>query len=217
MRNISVVIPAHNEEGTIEQVIDIVNKCNLINEIIVVDNVCTDQTAQKAKQKGAKVVECLEKGKGYAMEKGVQSANGEIIVFLDGDINNYSDNIVQKLVDPIINDRADFVKSMFEREGGRVTELVAKPLLDILFPNMYKFAQPLSGMIAGRREVFDKIQFEKDYGVDIGILLDVIQMGTKIEEVHIGKIKNLSHQWKGLEKMSHEVIKAIINRAKIEQ
>ena len=108
---------------------------------------------------------------------------------------------------------AEFVKSMFDRKGGRVTELVAKPMMDILFPDMYKFSQPLSGMIAGRKELFLQIEFEKDYGVDIGILLDVINLGAKVQEVHIGKVKNVSQQLQALNKMAKEVMIAILKRA----
>ena len=77
---------------------------------------------------------------------------------------------------------------------------------------MYKFSQPLSGMIAGRTKFFQKMQFEKDYGVDIGILLDMIKLNARITEVSIGKIKNSSHDWKYLDKMSREVMNAILKR-----
>ena len=86
-------------------------------------------------------------------------------------------------------------------------------LLELAFPELCKFSQPLSGIIAGRKKFFEKIEFEKDYGVDIGILLDMVQMQIKIKEVHIGKIKNNSQQWKNLEKMSREVMNAIIRRS----
>ena len=93
--------------------------------------------------------------------------------------------------------------------------MVAKPLLKLLFPEFQKYSQPLSGMIAGKKEVFEKIEFEKDYGVDIGILLDVVNMGYSIEEVMIGKLENNSKDWKSLEKMSIEVMRAILKRRKI--
>ena len=87
-------------------------------------------------------------------------------------------------------------------------------MLDILFPDMYKFSQTLSGMIAGKKSLLSKIEFEKDYGVDIGILIDMVQMGIKVEEVSIGKLKNVSQPWQALEKMSNEVMRAILKRAK---
>lgn len=212
---ISVIIPARNEEKTILQIINLLKKRNkFIDEIIIVDNASTDNTYKIAKKSGVKTIKCDHVGKGYAMEMGIKVAKGNILVFLDADINNYSENLVQTLIEPLIQKKADFVKSKFERTGGRVTELVAKPLLEILYPDMYKYSQPLSGMIAGKREVFENIELEKDYGVDIGILLDVTKMGAKIEEVHIGIINNNSQSWINLEKMAREVTKAIIKRAK---
>lgn len=217
MKKISVIIPAFNEQKCIKKVIRLVKKNESVDEIIVVDNNSTDETSMFAEKEGAKVVFCKEQGKGYAMEKGLQMAKNETIVFIDADINNYSKDVIEKLAKPIIDNESDFVKSLFERTGGRVTELVAKPLLDILFPEIYKFSQPLSGMIAGKKSLLSKIEFEKDYGVDIGILLDMIQMNANIKEVHIGKIKNHSQQWKNLEKMSREVMNAIIKRYRIKK
>ena len=218
VNNISIIIPAHNEQKNIKKVISLLKKylVNDTNEILVVDNLSEDNTYKIAEAMGVKVIKCDNLGKGYAMEMGLYHAKNEIIVFLDADIDNYSKNLVELLVEPIIKDRADFVKSMFERKGGRVTELVAKPLLDIFFPNVYKFSQPLSGMIAGKKSFFEKIKFEKDFGVDIGILLDMINAGAKIEEVHIGKINNDSKTLGNLEHMSKEVINAILKRANIE-
>jgi len=217
MKNLSVIIPAFNEQKNIKKVIRLVKKSENVDEIIVVDNNSTDATSMLAQKEGAKVVFCKEQGKGYAMEKGLQEAKNETVIFIDADINNYSKDVIEKLAEPIIKEEADFVKSLFERTGGRVTELVAKPLLDILFPEIYKFSQPLSGMIAGKKSLLSKLEFEKDYGVDIGILLDMIQMNVNIKEVHIGKIKNHSQQWKNLVKMSREVMNAIIKRYRIKK
>ena len=210
--NVTVVIPARNEEKTIAKVIKIVKSNKNVNQIIVVDNNSTDNTSKLALRAGAEVVFCEEQGKGYAMEIGMKHVKNDIVAFVDADINNYCANLIEILVNPIIEENVDFVKSMFERKGGRVTELVAKPLLKVTYPEMYEFSQPLSGMIAGRTEMFRKIELEKDYGVDIGILLDMIKLKAKISEVHIGKIKNASHQWKHLNKMSEEVIRAILKR-----
>lgn len=217
MKNLSVIIPAFNEQKNIKKVIRLVKKNENVDDIIVVDNNSTDKTAIIAKNENVKVVLCKEQGKGYAIEKGMKEAKNDIVIFIDADISNYSTDLIQTLALPIINNEADFVKSMFERSGGRVTELVAKPLLDILFPEVYKFSQPLSGMIAGKKSILSKIEFEKDYGVDIGILLDMIKMNVRIKEVHIGKIKNDSQQWKNLEKMSKEVMNAIISRYRIKK
>lgn len=209
---ISVIIPAYNEEENIKTVIDICKENKDVSEIIVVNNLSTDRTEEIARKDGAKVVFCGKQGKGYAMETGIEEAQNECIVFLDGDISDYADNVIYKLTEPIINRNVDFVKATFDREGGRVTELVAKPLLKLLFPEVTKYTQPLSGMIAGKKSIFQKIELEKDYGVDIGILLDMVNLNVTIEEVKIGKIKNVSKNWKALEKMSTEVMKAILKR-----
>lgn len=214
---VSVLIPAHNEEKNLENVINVLKNNNndeIIDEIIVIDNASTDKTHEIAAKAGATVLKCVNQGKGYAMETGLEYAKNEIIVFLDADIDNYDKDLIKTLIKPIIYENADFVKSRFERKGGRITELVAKPLLDITFSNIYKFSQPLSGMIAGKREYFKKVKFEKDYGVDIGILLDMVMLGANIEEVHIGKINNDSQPWIKLEKMSKEVMTAILKRCK---
>ena len=141
---ISVIIPAYNEEENIKTVIDICKENKDVSEIIVVNNLSTDRTEEIARKDGAKVVFCGKQGKGYAMETGIEEAQNECIVFLDGDISDYADNVIYKLTEPIINRNVDFVKATFDREGGRVTELVAKPLLKLLFPEVTKYTQPLS-------------------------------------------------------------------------
>ena len=208
----TVVIPARNEENNIIKVVKLVKTNKNVNQVIVVDNNSEDNTFKLAEKAGADVVVCENVGKGYAMETGLKYVKNDIVVFVDADINNYSKNIIDTLINPILNDDVDFVKSMFERKGGRITELVAKPLLNITYPGLYKFSQPLSGMIAGKTEYFKKIEFEKDYGVDIGILLDMIKLNANITEVSIGKINNSSKQWKSLNSMSEEVIRAILKR-----
>lgn len=211
-KKVSVIIPAFNEEENIASVIHTAKKCKYVKEIIVVDNKSTDRTEEIAKKEGAKVVKCEQQGKGYAMEEGIKHVENNIIVFLDADIADYTEDVVDKLVVPIIEKDIDFVKATFDREGGRVTELVAKPLLKIIFPKMPNYQQPLSGMIAGKKSCFEKIEFEKDYGVDVGILLDMIKKNVTIEEAYLGTIKNISKDWKSLEKMSTEVMTAILKR-----
>lgn len=212
---ISVILPALNEEKNIAKVLKNIKENNTVDEIIVVDNNSTDNTSNIAKEMGAKVILCKKRGKGYAMEAGLEKAQGDIVAFVDADICNYKKGFINLLTDPIINKKADFVKSTFEREGGRVTELVAKPLIDITFPKLSKFDQPLSGIIAGKKRLLKKITFEKDYGVDIGILIDVYLSNAKIKQVNIGHIKNDSQDWKNLIGMSKQVSGAILRRANI--
>ena len=209
---ITVIIPARNEQRTIEKIVRLVNENKNVKQIIVVDNNSSDDTAKIAADAGAQVVFCEKQGKGYAMEAGLEQVNNGITVFLDADIEDYQNNLIELLTDDIISERADFIKSTFERKGGRGTELVAKPLLKIAYPEIHSFSQPLSGMIAGKTELFNKIVFEKDYGVDVGILLDMISLKVRVKEVNIGKLTNDQHEWSFLNKMAEEVMKAIIGR-----
>ena len=213
MRKVTVIIPAHNEEENIGKVIDKIRESEVKAEIIVVDNCSTDKTFEIANGKGVKTVCCENRGKGYAMEAGLSEATEEVVVFMDGDLEIYSKDILYLMVEPILNENVDFTKSAFERDGGRVTELVAKPLLELIFSEKVNFMQPLSGIIAGKKEILEKIVFEKDYGVDIGILLDMINMNAKIKEVYVGKIDNNSQSWGSLSKMAKEVARAILKRA----
>jgi len=214
-RKISVIIPVLNEEKTIGRVIRLAKKSRAVGEVIVVDDNSADDTFNAAAKSGAKVVKSTVLGKGHSMKEGLDLAKNEIIVFIDGDVDNYESDIVRKLAEPVISGQCDFVKATFNREAGRVTELVAKPLLSILFPDLSGYAQPLSGMIAARREFLKGLKFETDYGVDIGILIDLHNRGARIMEVDIGRINNKSKPWQALGKMSREVSKAILKRAEI--
>ncbi|MFT3846007.1 MAG: HAD-IB family phosphatase [Lacibacter sp.] len=211
---ITVIIPALNEEKTVASVVALAKSAPSVTEVIVVDDKSFDKTIEKAKEAGAVVITSTKLGKGASMKDGVLYAKNQVIVFLDADITTYPADIISLLTDPIIKGDADFCKSFFSRQAGRVTELVAKPLLSILYPDFPSFWQPLSGMIAGRKEYFEKIQFEEGYGVDIGILIDMYQMGVRIEEVNIGHIENRMQSLEQLGKMSKEVASVILKKSK---
>ena len=210
---LTVIIPALNEEKTIANVVQFCFLFPRVSEVIVVDDKSSDNTVSIAKNAGAKVIISETRGKGISMKEGIQHSNNELIIFLDADIDPYSDGTITNLVQPLIDDEADFVKGAFARNAGRVTELVAKPLLNILFPGLAHFSQPLSGMIAGKKSYFNKIEFFNDYGVDIGILIDMYLMKARVKEVNIGYIENKSKPWEALGKMSKEVSRAIISKA----
>jgi HAD superfamily phosphoserine phosphatase-like hydrolase len=215
---VTVIIPALNEERTISSVIKLVGRSPEVNEILVIDDKSIDGTIESSRLPKVKIYTSTRLGKGASMRDGMLLARNEVIIYLDADILTYPENIIELLSAPIINDEADFVKSCFERQAGRVTELVAKPLLSFLFPDLNKFSQPLSGMIAGKRSFLEKIEFENDYGVDIGILIDMSMAGARIKEVSIGYIENRMQSWEQLGRMSREVSKAILKRAtKIEK
>lgn len=211
---VTVIIPALNEGKTVGHVVDLVKRSPIVSEIIVVDDKSMDNTIEEARRKGATVITSTKLGKGASMKDGVLVAKNEWIAFLDADITTYPENIIETLANPIISDEADFVKSYFSRQAGRVTELVAKPLLSILNPTFPHFQQPLSGMIAGKKSLFEKCEFEEGYGVDIGILMDMHHLGARIIEVDIGNIENRMQALEQLGKMSRDVARTIINKSK---
>jgi glucosyl-3-phosphoglycerate synthase len=216
-RKVSVIIPVLNEERTVGRVVRLARMSPWVGEVIVVDDNSVDASIDEAEKSGAKVFKSSVLGKGYSMWEGMNAAKNDVIVFLDGDIGNYDDDIVSKLAEPVLRDRCDFAKATFSREAGRVTELVAKPLLSILFPDLAGYAQPLSGMVAAKKEYLKDLKFENDYGVDIGLLIDAHNRGARIMEVDIGRIENKSKPWQALGKMSREVSKAILKRAEIKK
>ena len=210
---LTVIIPALNEEKTIGKVVHFCFQHPLVNEVIVVDDKSEDDTVSIAEIAGAKVLISEVRGKGISMKEGINESINEFLIFLDGDIDPYPEQTIHLLAAPLLNDEADFVKGSFSRNAGRVTELVAKPLLNIFYPALAQYSQPLSGMIAGKKKLFQQIRFFNDYGVDIGILLDMYLMKARIKEVNIGYIENKSKPWDSLGKMSKEVAKAIISKA----
>ncbi len=213
MLMITVVIPTLNEEENIASVVNFAKAHSHVTEVMVVDDKSIDKTVKIALKNGAKVITSTKLGKGASMKDGVLCASNDIIVFLDGDIDPYPHYTIKLLTDPILHGEVDFVKSSFSRNAGRVTELVAKPLLSIFFPDLLRFTQPLSGMIAGRKSWFEKLDFRDDYGVDIGILIDFYLMNVRMKEVEIGYIENKSHSLHSLGKMSKEVAQTIILKA----
>ena len=211
---ITVIIPALNEEKTVAQVVTLAKKSANVSEVIVVDDKSLDNTVEEAKKAGALIITSTKLGKGASMKDGALVAKNEILVFLDADITSYSTDVIALLTQPLIDNKADFVKSYFSRQAGRVTELVAKPLLNILYPSFPSFQQPLSGMIAGKKNFFQQCEFEEGYGVDIGILIDMYNLNARIEEVNIGNIENRMQQLEQLGKMSREVARTIMKKTK---
>jgi phosphoserine phosphatase SerB len=209
---ISVIIPALNEEKTIRKVIRQAKRNDLVSEIIVVDDRSMDNTISEARKENIRIITSTRLGKGHSMREGMMVARNEIIVFLDADIPNYSEDIIEKLTRPLILDEADFVKSYFERQAGRVTELLVKPLLEFFFPHLLQFRQPLSGMIAGKKSFFKMVEFENDYGVDIGLLIDMDKVHARISEVCIGEIENDMQPLQALGRMARQVANAIFKR-----
>lgn len=210
----SVLIPALNEEKRIAQVVAYALSDPATAEVIVIDDSSTDRTAELAAKAGARVLTSSMLGKGASMRDGLEQAQSDIVVYLDGDLAGLRPAIISALCRPLLGDSADFVKARFGRGGGRVTELTAKPMLKIFFPELAAFAQPLGGIVAARKKLLMTLTFEDDYGVDIGLLVDAHLAGAALSEVDIGALEHDSQPLQDLTLMANEVGRVIFNRAR---
>jgi len=206
---VSVCLPARDEAATIGPIVaavrrDLIERDGLVDEIVVIDDGSTDATARVAASAGARVFaesSILAElpsgtGKGNALWKSLYACRGDVICWLDADIRNFDSEFVTRLVRPLIDDRRVlFTKAYYRRPlngepggGGRVTELVARPLLSHWFPGLCDIIQPLSGEYAGRREILDALPFVEGWGVELGLLLDLAQRyGTDaITQIDLG-------------------------------
>ena len=212
-KQVSVVIPVLNESETVATVVELAFRSPLVGEVIVVDDGSIDNTPELAQQAGARVITSTMLGKGASMEDGMREAVHPIIAYLDGDLKELSDDSIEKLVQPIIAGDADFVKAKFARAAGRVTLLTAKPLIRTYFPELAFLDQPLSGVMAARKELLEQLQFENDYGVDIGLLIDSFLAKARITQVDIGSLINRHHSLESLGEMATQVARALFERA----
>lgn len=210
---VDAIVPAYNEEESVAQVINVIKELDYIDNVIVVNDGSSDNTEAVATDAGAKVItHQTNKGKGAAIKTGVNVSDADVVAFIDGDIKNLSSKKVDCFIRPILEGNADITKTKFARESGRVTELTAKPLLKFFFPEV-DYEQPLSGQFAAKRSILKKMEFEEDYGVDVGIVLDAEVRGIKIFEVDIGEIKHDMSPLSDLHEMANEVVRSIIIRA----
>jgi glycosyltransferase involved in cell wall biosynthesis len=210
---VSVILPAYNEEETVGSVVKAVKSLNYVDEIIVVNDGSLDATERMAKEAGATVISHTKnRGKGAAIKTGFKNSKGDVVVFLDADLQKLTSKQVDKMIQPILKGEADVTKTKFKREAGRVTELTAKPLLSFFFPEI-KFEQPLSGQFAAKRSFLNNIELEDDYGVDVGIVLDADVMGARVKEVDIGNINHAMSSLYELNIVATEVVRTIVDRA----
>jgi glucosyl-3-phosphoglycerate synthase len=221
-RRIVVCIPALNESATIGHIVSGVNpllEARLVDEILVVDDASTDGTASTAAEAGASVVRGPGLGKGEAMRQAC--GRGDVIVYLDGDVTNFTSSFVTGLLGPLLCRGYKLVKGAYGRPlcgedgGGRVTELVAKPLISLLFPALVSVDQPLAGETAVSAEVLASIELEGGYGVEIGLLLDVWKRwGTEaIAQMDLGERRHRNRPLAELAPQAREVISATLARA----
>lgn len=211
---LSVIIPAHNEENHVGHVVSSARALPEVDEVVVVDDGSDDETASVAKRQGARIVRHDgRRGKGAAMKTGALQARGDILIYLDGDLPNLTPEKIRKIITPF-RDGADFVKTRFDRRGGRVTQLTARPLLGHFFPDIEKrFEQPLSGQIGITRSLLDRLELEDDFGVDIGLLIDAYHLHADIREVYFGSLRHDERNLKELEPSARAVSRVVLDRA----
>src|SRR5436190_18652011 len=210
---VSVIIPTLNEADTIASIVEFASRSALVDEVIVVDDGSIDGTPELAASAGARVITSTMLGKGTSMEDGMRAARNEWLLYLDGDLQGLAPDLVNRMTFPLVTGEADFVKAKFQRSGGRVTALTAKPLLRKYFPELAAFDQPLSGIMAARRSLLQTLGFENDYGVDIGLLIDAARADACLAEVDVGELRHDSHPLSFLEEMATQVARTILRRA----
>ncbi|MFM2119510.1 MAG: hypothetical protein RL722_978 [Pseudomonadota bacterium] len=211
---VSVIIPALNEAQRIAAVVRHAWSDPVTAEVIVIDDSSTDDTATLARAAGAQVVTSTLLGKGASMRDGAGLARQAVVAYLDGDLAGLRPGLISQLCEPLLDNRADFVKGAFSRGGGRVTELTARPMLQVFFPELAHFAQPLGGVIAARADLLRSLHFEDGYGVDIGLLIDAYRAGARLQEVAIGHLEHDPQPLRDLTAMANEISRVIYGRAR---
>ncbi|MFJ2176652.1 glucosyl-3-phosphoglycerate synthase [Streptomyces sp. NPDC087851] len=200
---VSVVLPALDEEETVGAIVavirrELMERVRLVDELVVIDSGSTDRTAEVAAAAGARVVHrdaILPRlpalpGKGEVLWRSLLVTSGDIVCFVDADLREFSPDFVSGIVGPLLTEpQVQFVKAMYDRplgsgtgsgteggavQGGRVTELVARPLLNLHWPRLAGFVQPLGGEYAARRSLLERLPFPVGYGVELGLLVDAL-------------------------------------------
>jgi glucosyl-3-phosphoglycerate synthase len=236
---VSVVIPARDEEPTVAGVVSILkqglmDRIGLVDEILVVDAGSHDRTAEAARAAGARVVRQADvlphlgtaPGKGEAMWKGLAAARGDLLVYVDADLTDARPHFVTGLLGPLLHDEHIlFTKAVYDRPlalggtgepsgGGRVTELLARPVLATLFPALAGIVQPLAGEVAARRELLASVPFVRGYGVEIAMLIDIeARAGIgSIAQVDLGRRSHAHQSLPALGRMSTELLQVALAR-----
>jgi glucosyl-3-phosphoglycerate synthase len=233
--SVSVCIPARNEEPTVGAIVDIIrtelaDSLGLVDEIVVIDDHSTDRTAERAADAGARVVRAAEvltefgegHGKGEALWKSLYASTGDIVIWCDADVRDFDTRFITGLLGPLLTDpNLGFVKGFYERPddgtvrgGGRVTELVARPMFTLLMPELAGIVQPLSGEYGGRRRVLEQVPFVEAYGVDIAMLIDIVtRFGIDaIAQVDLGRRVHRNRPLTELSPMAAQVMQAALRR-----
>ncbi|MCM1950190.1 glucosyl-3-phosphoglycerate synthase [Streptomyces sp. G2] len=223
---VSVVLPALNEEATVGDIVRAIRRelmteeVPLVDELVVIDSGSTDRTAEVAAAAGARVVSrdgILPRipavpGKGEVLWRSLMVTSGDVVCFVDADLRDFSADFVTGIVGPLLTDPdVEFVKAMYDRpfgdtpgQGGRVTELVARPLLNLHWPRLAGFVQPLGGEYAARRSLLERLPFPVGYGVELGLLVDALHtVGLDaLAQVDVGVRKHRHQDGQALGRMA---------------
>jgi len=230
------VLPARNEAATIEGMVGAGMSLagQLVDEVVVIDGASTDGTAELAAGAGATVhqdAQILQEfgrplGKGDALWRSLTVTSGDIVAFVDTDIRNPDPRFVWGIVAPLLlDDDIGFVKGFYDRPievggvlqpsgGGRVTELMARPLINLFWPQLAGMVQPLSGEYAGRRSLLERVPFFTGYGVEIGLLIDILadSGAGAIAQVDIGRRVHHNQDLASLSRMSFAIAQVAFQR-----
>ncbi|MGH8902860.1 MAG: glucosyl-3-phosphoglycerate synthase [Egibacteraceae bacterium] len=237
---VSVVLPSRNEVETIGGVVGaaMALRGQLVDEIVVLDGGSTDGTRELAEAAGAQTFDDSEVlgefgpglGKGDALWRSLAVTSGDVVVFVDADIRNPDSRFVWGPLGPLLLDpEIQLVKGFYERPiqmagttyptgGGRVTELTARPLLNLFWPELAGLAEPLSGEYAGRRALLESVPFFTGYGVEIGMLIDTLASGglDVIAQVDLGERIHTNQPLDALSRMAFEIIQVARRRLAVE-
>ena len=239
-QRVSVIIPARDEETTVGDIVAAIRRDlmsgpqPLVDELLVVDSDSTDATAQRAREAGARVVATPEvlpgiptvPGKGEAMWRGLAATQGEVVVFIDADLRSFTSDYVVALLGPILSDSSvHLVKACYDRPliadggrrvmgGGRVTELVARPLLNLHWPELAGVAQPLAGEYAMRRDLIESLPIPCGYGVEFALLVDTAQRAglDAVAQVDLGERRHRHQDDQSLGIMAAEIWQVALDR-----
>jgi glucosyl-3-phosphoglycerate synthase len=233
---VTVVLPTREVADTIGRIVERLQGLGgLVDQVLVVDSASEDGTADIAAGLGAEVHQEADLmpqlgpvlGKGDAMYRALSVTRGELIAYLDSDTRRFSAHFATGMLGPLVTGSARFVKGAFRRpfataggaelpaDGGRVTELMARPLLRAFHPELAGFAQPLAGEVAARRELFDRLPYATGYAVETAMLLDAHELlgGTDaMAEVDLDVRRNRHKPLAELGPMADEVLSVVRER-----
>jgi glucosyl-3-phosphoglycerate synthase len=232
---VSLVLPALNVADTVGEIVtrareEHVERTGLVSEILVVDGRSSDATRAVAAEAGARVVQDDEvlpelapgRGKGEAMWKSLAVVEGDIVVWLDADVIDWDPAFVTGLVGPLLDEpRVGYVKALYRRSlgddldgGGRVTEICARPLINLFHPQLAGFAQPLSGEAAGRRDLLRSVPFFGGYAVELGLLIDLHRVAGlgALAQVDLGERRHTNQPTVALGLMASAISQAVLRR-----